>query len=104
MFGDLMVFPGDPRFKEARVTVLKSTRICHQITEHVLPVTQDQNLSSQMHMDVHDLPPRLESSEHHHALTVGADTGFTFFAYSSKRNHVQCIVVLIEPDGGGRQS
>lgn len=46
MFGDLMGFPGDPRFKEARITVLKNARVCHQIAEYVLPVMRDQNVSS----------------------------------------------------------
>jgi hypothetical protein len=41
MFGELVGFPGGPRLKETSITVLESARVCHQITEHVLPVTLD---------------------------------------------------------------
>lgn len=99
MFGDLMGFPGDPRFKEARITVLKSAGVCHQIAEDVLPVMRDQNVSSQILMHVRDLPPCLVPSEHHRALAVRTDTGSPLFADRMKRNHIQCIVVLA--CGGG---
>jgi hypothetical protein len=103
MFGQLMIFPGDPRFEEARVAVLKSARVCHQIAEHVLPVMRDQNVFSKSLMHVHDLPPCLTSSEHHRALAVRTDTGFPFLTNSMKRNHVQYIITLTEPDCGGGQ-
>ena len=41
MLGDLMILPSDPRFKEARITVLKSATVSHQIAENVLPVIRD---------------------------------------------------------------
>jgi hypothetical protein len=46
MLGDFVILPGEPRLKKARITVLESARVSHQIAEYVLPVMRDQNVSS----------------------------------------------------------